>query len=83
MNVMQRFIADDSVCLDVGANIGAMTLVMSDLASKGAVFAFEPSSRNATFLRENLARNSRSNVTVFQNALFDSTSPQNRPFLCG
>jgi FkbM family methyltransferase len=74
MNVMKAFIAHDSVCLDIGANIGAMTLVMSGLASRGEVFAFEPCSRNATFLRENLIRNSASNVTVLQKALFDRTS---------
>src|SRR5579864_3389546 len=74
MNVMKACIADDSVCLDIGANIGAMTLVMSDLTSRGSVFAFEPSSRNASFLRANLARNNASNVTIFQTALLDCTS---------
>jgi FkbM family methyltransferase len=74
MGTMKKLIAHDSVCLDIGANIGVMTLVMSDLASLGEVFAFEPSSRNATFLRENLRRNTIFNVTVFQKALFDRTS---------
>lgn len=64
MSVMKEFITDDSVCLDVGANIGAMTVVMSDLTSRGKVFAFEPSSRNLMFLRENLTRNAAANVTL-------------------
>jgi FkbM family methyltransferase len=64
-------ISRDAVCLDIGANIGIFTLVMSSLAAEGHVFAIEPSSRNLMFLRENLRLNDIANVTVLQNALWD------------
>ena len=46
---LQRWLVDvvrpDSVCLDVGAAEGWVTLLMAKLATKGAIYAFEPSER--------------------------------------
>jgi FkbM family methyltransferase len=54
-------------CVDAGAHIGYMTLVMARAAgAKGRVVAFEPSEINCTRLRENLALNSVENATVVQ-----------------
>jgi len=69
--VMQRYIRPDSVCLDIGANIGVFTLIMSGLASNGHVYSFEPSSKNMAFLRQNLVANHVANVTPVQIALWD------------
>jgi FkbM family methyltransferase len=44
---------------------------MSGLAWNGRVYAFEPSSRNMMFLRNNIVSNHVSNVSTFENALWD------------
>jgi FkbM family methyltransferase len=62
MNVMARIVHPDHVCLDIGANIGALTLVLADLARKGVVHSFEPSSINSRFLALNIRRNGRRNA---------------------
>jgi FkbM family methyltransferase len=56
---------DGAVCLDIGANIGLHTLLMSELVgSGGRVFAFEPQSRNFELLQKNLALNHAGNVVA-------------------
>jgi len=70
-SVMRRYIREDAICLDIGANIGVFTLIMSALAGRGHVYAIEPSSLNVGYLRENLITNNATNVTLFQRALWD------------
>src|SRR6187200_2029576 len=41
--LLERIIRPHFLCFDVGANIGAITLPLSHLASKGHVHAFEAS----------------------------------------
>lgn len=55
---VQRFMFDhvhaESVCLDVGANIGVHTVQLGRLAARGRVLAFEPGEENLAYLRRNL-----------------------------
>ena len=52
--------------VDVGANIGYYTLLFSKLTGEsGHVYAFEPEPENFALLQQNLARNNRTNVKVF------------------
>ncbi len=58
------------VVVDVGANIGEVSIVMSQEAGpRGRVFAFEPSPRIFGYLRGNLALNGCTNVTAYNLAL--------------
>jgi FkbM family methyltransferase len=58
------------VCIDVGANLGWDTLVLSEcVGSAGRVFAFEPSPREYRLLLENLRLNNISNVVAERSAL--------------
>jgi FkbM family methyltransferase len=58
------------VALDVGANIGLHTIVMSRLTgSAGRVFAFEPDPHNFQLLERNLRANGAGNVTAHQCAI--------------
>jgi FkbM family methyltransferase len=57
VNLMAKIVHPESVCLDIGANIGALTLVLADLAHKGVVHSFEPSSINSRFLAMNIRQN--------------------------
>jgi FkbM family methyltransferase len=53
---------------DIGANVGYYTILFSQLAPKGRVFAFEPT-RTAAMLRANLEHNKVENAEVHEIAL--------------
>jgi FkbM family methyltransferase len=58
------------VCIDVGANLGWDTLVLSEcVGPAGRVFAFEPSPREYRLLLENLRLNNIANVVAERSAL--------------
>jgi FkbM family methyltransferase len=65
-NVMASLIKPTDVCLDIGANLGAHTMVLADLAFRGNVYAFEPSSINAGFLSQNILANCLANARCEQ-----------------
>ena len=69
MDAMASLVRPTDVCLDIGANLGAHTMVLADLASQGNVYAFEPSSLNARYLRENIETNKLHNARCVQIAL--------------
>lgn len=66
---LAQHVGPDSVCIDVGANIGLTTLLMAHYCSAGHVYAFEASPRNAGYLRRNLALNGMANCTVIETAV--------------
>ena len=63
--------ADWSI-FDVGANIGYYTILFSQLAPRGRVFAFEPTA-TAAMLRANLAHNNVGNAEIHEVALGATT----------
>lgn len=65
--ILEKFLDKDSVFLDVGANIGTITVPMAKISKE--VLAFEPVAENLALLEENLKLNNVSNVTVFPIAL--------------
>jgi len=70
--MFERFVKEESVVLDVGANVGFYTLLCSLLVGEGGkVFAFEPMERNIHFLKKHLDLNEIANVTIFENAVGD------------
>jgi FkbM family methyltransferase len=70
-----RHLTPHSVCLDVGANIGFTALALG--ARCAHVYAFEPSPKNAGYLRHNCRQNGIVNVTVVDAAVGarDGTTP--------
>lgn len=62
MSLMARLVRPTDTCLDIGANIGALSLVLADLAPKGQVHSFELSSVNYCFLDLNLLQNRMANA---------------------
>ena len=61
-----------AIVLDVGANVGAYTLLFAQWAGRsGRVFAFEPSPAAARSLRTHLALNALQNVEVIEAAVCD------------
>lgn len=66
----------NSVCLDIGANIGQHTLYMASIAREGKVFAFEPLGRLARQMAESVNENNFKNVEVLQFGLSDKNATQ-------
>lgn len=61
-------VQEDWCILDCGANIGYYSILFSRLASKGKIYAFEPTP-TIHKLRKNLAYHEITNVTVIERAL--------------
>ena len=71
MRALGHIVRNDAVVFDVGANIGVFALVLSRLADRGRVFAFEPAPENFDYLEQNLASNGASNVVAERSAVYD------------
>lgn len=69
----QRLVQEDSVVLDIGANIGYFSLLAAAKAKKGKVFSMEPVSAFRKCLKENLALNALTNVTVLPYCVSDES----------
>ena len=67
-----RHVSRDAVVLDVGANIGLSTILLSRRVS--SVIAYEPSPINLRHLHQNLARNGVTNVTVHETAVSERSA---------
>jgi FkbM family methyltransferase len=61
MQLIKRVLADGGVLVDVGANVGAFSLIASE-QPKAQIVAYEPHPATYELLRENLRRNGRRNV---------------------
>jgi FkbM family methyltransferase len=65
--MMKKIIKDGMVTMDIGANIGTHTLLMSRLAGDtGKVYAFEPCKLNHDVLVYNCILNRCSNVMIYK-----------------
>lgn len=70
--LMALSLKPDSYVVDVGANLGYISLVASLLADKGKVFAFEPVEEAFSLLRTNLRLNGVKNVIAKNIGLSDT-----------
>jgi FkbM family methyltransferase len=62
-------IPNEGVCLDIGANIGVMSVSLARKLTNAQVFSFEPIPNNLKGLKRIVAHYKLSNVRVFENAL--------------
>lgn len=73
VRLIKRVVKPGDVCIDVGANIGAHTLVMAFAAGEqGMVIALEPHPELAARLRQNVALNRLRQVQIVDAALSES-----------
>ena len=70
---LKKFLQDDEIVLDIGANIGYYVLLEHERAPKGRIFACEPSKFNRDLLAMNLQLNGVNNAEVFPYALGERT----------
>jgi FkbM family methyltransferase len=66
-----RLVQENASCIEVGAHIGAISLQLSKIASKGHIYSFEPTSTSFQFLLQNIAANSISNITAYNVGISD------------
>lgn len=64
---LSNIISEDSIVVDVGANIGALTIPLAKIAKR--VFAFEPHPRLYNVLCGNIALNNLTNVEAYKVAI--------------
>jgi len=73
MDIIQEEVCDGMVALDIGANIGYVTLILAELVGRaGHVYAVEPGPRNFEILRKNIDLNNyRERISAYQIAISD------------
>ena len=76
VETVRRRIDPGRDAIDVGANIGLFTVLMSGLIASGQrVLAIEPTPGAIRLLRANIQRNQRNNVEVFEGAAGSGPGP--------
>jgi FkbM family methyltransferase len=70
---IKNVVKADSVCLDIGANIGCHTLTMAHQATHGKIYAFEPNPKSFERLMFNINLNKLANVTAYNVAISSDT----------
>ncbi|WP_420151462.1 FkbM family methyltransferase [Spirosoma sp.] len=72
-NALMSFLREDSVMVDIGANMGYYTVRAAQKLKRGKVIAFEPDPGNFAILQKNVAINQLSNVVLNNAALSNRT----------
>jgi FkbM family methyltransferase len=76
VKVLKRLVKSGDTVLDIGANVGYISLVLAKCVGKsGKVFSFEPDSKNFASLNRNLALNADCNIEPIAKAVSDSHQP--------
>jgi FkbM family methyltransferase len=72
IRLLRKFLPEDGIILDIGANIGGFTLPLAKaVAPRGVVYAYEPDFQNVSRLQTNTELNQLDNVVVLPLALQD------------
>lgn len=69
--MIRKFLCEDSVLLDIGANIGWYCLNLAGDVPKGRILAFEPIPKTYNYLERNLVINNLKNVELYNIGLSD------------
>lgn len=71
--IIQKFVSADDTVLDIGANVGALTLLMATVAHQGHVIAIEPGPNTFARLQANLDLNPilSKKVNIYQLGIAD------------
>ena len=65
-NLLKSICKEDMIAIDIGANVGAHTILMSKLVGEnGKVYAFEPCRNHSEILFYNLMNNNCFNTTIY------------------
>ncbi len=73
ISFLRRVLRDGEKAIDIGANYGVYTLSMAKaVGPNGAIWAFEPASSTAEFLKQSIAANQFEHITLECSALSDT-----------
>lgn len=76
-NFMLRTINKSDTVVDIGANVGFYTMLLSSLTKEtGKVIAFEPSEKNVAQIKENQSINGFTNIDIRQKLLGNKNSKE-------
>jgi FkbM family methyltransferase len=67
--IFRKYIGEESVVVDVGANEGYFSILAAKLSPRGHVFAIEPQQRCVNVLRRNIEANALHNCSIVDVAL--------------
>jgi FkbM family methyltransferase len=67
-----RLLRSDSICLDIGANIGTSAISMANRCPSGRVYSFEPIPHTFDILNMNVISSGLTNITTFPIAISDT-----------
>jgi FkbM family methyltransferase len=70
MSFFEKYLQPQDVVVDVGANIGAWSLIAATKANKGKIYAFEPTKVVET-LQQNSVLNNFTNIEIFTEVVSD------------
>jgi FkbM family methyltransferase len=74
MNFIYDYLEKDDIFIDVGANIGAHSLMAASKIKTGKIFSFEPSLKALKYLKENIQINNLTKViTVIDKVVSNKT----------
>jgi FkbM family methyltransferase len=88
LGMFQRFIPQAKVVFDLGANVGAWTVLMSKANPQARVHSFEPNPEAFAFLKKNVQKNDCANVVLNCAAVSDAAGhlrfqiPENASIFC-
>jgi FkbM family methyltransferase len=69
------YLQNDYVALDIGANIGVTTCILSHFLNKGKIYSFEPGKKCFNALVKNIAANNIKNVVAHNVAVNETSCP--------
>ncbi|MFZ1721705.1 MAG: FkbM family methyltransferase [Microgenomates group bacterium] len=70
MRFIQNFVKDGDIVLDVGANIGSISILAASRGEKVRVFAFEPTEKIIPLVKENIGVNGfEERIKIYQTAV--------------
>jgi tRNA1(Val) A37 N6-methylase TrmN6 len=81
--LFSNIVKDDSICIDVGANIGAISVMMAALAKKGEVHSFEPIPENFHYLETNIKDSNLMNCRLNNIGLFSTEKTLRFHYIAG
>lgn len=75
VDFIKTFLMKDDVIIDIGANIGYYSLVLSKIVGdNGKVYAFEPNKRSNLMLKLSATLNNINNIDIYDNVLSDKSN---------
>ncbi len=71
IRMINKFIKEDNIILDIGANIGWYSINLAAKVPHGKVIAFEPIPKTFSYLKKNIALNNIKNIEAYNFGLSD------------